>query len=231
MALKFSEQLRVIRVHLRCTQKELATRIGISPGAIFKYENNQMNPTLRTIAKVEDFIKEQKLESILSIDGHTQTQNREATLSIQQQNMLIELQAEKIKHLEKKLKSTNRTELVKPAYHFKCVSRYEYKIDKWYTPLITGDVSMTGYTLSELHTLCSTEGKPRWLDRYHPDSLVRLDAVRLNKIKTDYLYTKWEHMMWKSKNGKYECYNIDQVYSKEDQEVTAMFYWVNGNKD
>jgi transcriptional regulator with XRE-family HTH domain len=103
VALEFSEQLRVIRVHLRCTQKELATRIGISPGAIFKYENNQMNPTLRTIAKVEDFIKEQKLESILSLDGPTQTQNSEATLSVQQQNMLIDLQADKIKQLEEKL--------------------------------------------------------------------------------------------------------------------------------
>ena len=70
-----------------------------------------------------------------------------------------------------------------------------------------------------------------WLDRYHPDSLIRLDAVKLSKVKTDYHYLKWEHMMWKSKNGKYECYNIDQVYSKADQEVTAMFFWVNGDKD
>tara|TARA_R100000406_G_scaffold79538_1_gene60626 strand:+ start:1010 stop:1837 length:828 start_codon:yes stop_codon:yes gene_type:complete len=102
VATEFSEKLRMLRVQMRLTQKELATLIGISPGAIFKYENNQMNPTLRTIAKVEDFIRNQKLESNLSLDEPTQ-ENSEATLSVQQQNMLIDLQADKIKQLEAKL--------------------------------------------------------------------------------------------------------------------------------
>ena len=38
-------------------------------------------------------------------------------------------------------------------------------------------------------------------------------------------------MMWKAKNGKYECYNIDLVYIRKEQKVTSMFYWVNGDND
>jgi hypothetical protein len=37
--------------------------------------------------------------------------------------------------------------------------------------------------------------------------------------------------MWMAKDGQYKCYNIDLMYDRKEEQVTSMFYWVNGDKD
>ena len=105
MATEFSDKLRMLRVQLRVTQKELASRIGISPGAIHKYENNQMKPTLRTIAKVEEFINQQDLDLELSTDPNQKVEVTDMQVRdlIDSQKETIELQREKIKSLQAKV--------------------------------------------------------------------------------------------------------------------------------
>lgn len=166
-----------------------------------------------------------------SVSPHTKKQ-QSGDLNMEQQQMLIELQAEKIQRLEQQLKSTKKIHLTKPAYHFKMVSRYVAETDEWLDTDIFGDFSMTGYTYDEMKPLMNEENDNNsWIDRYHPDSKARLDRHTLKNIKTDYHYLKWDHMMWKAKNGKYECYNIDLLYIRAEERVTSMFYWVNGDTE
>jgi len=134
-----------------------------------------------------------------------------------------------IQILKEKLKSRIKH---KPAYHFKMVSTYKVDTDEWLDTDIFGDFSMTGYTYDEIVPIMNEENDNNsWIDRYHPDSKKRLCKQTLKDIKTDYHYLKWEHMMWKAKDGQYKCYNIDLVYVRAEEKVTSMFYWVNGDKD
>ena len=145
---------------------------------------------------------------------------------------IIDLQKEKIEYLEQQLKTVKTLPIAKPAYHFKMVSTYKADTDEWLDTEIFGDFSMTGYTYDEIVPIMNEENDNNsWIDRYHPDSKKRLHTQTLKGVKTDYHYLKWEHMMWKAKNGKYECYNIDLVYIRKEQKVTSMFYWVNGDND
>jgi hypothetical protein len=170
-------------------------------------------------------------QSGIAVSPHTKKQ-QSGDLNMKQQQMLIELQAEKIQRLEQQLKSTKKIHLTKPAYHFKMVSRYVAETDEWLETDIFGDFSMTGYTYDEMVPLMNEENdKNSWIDRYHPDSKIRLDKHTLKNIKTDYHYLKWDHMMWRAKNGKYECYNIDLLYIRAEEKVTSMFYWVNGDTE
>ena len=170
-------------------------------------------------------------QSGIAVSPHTKKQ-QSGDLNMEQQQMLIELQAEKIQRLEQQLRTTKKIHMAKPAYHFKMVSRYVPETDEWLDTDIFGDFSMTGYTYDEMKPLMNEENDNNsWIDRYHPDSKARLDRHTLKNIKTDYHYLKWDHMMWKAKNGKYECYNIDLLYIRAEEKVTSMFYWVNGDTE
>ena len=139
--MEFANQLKILRVQLRCTQKELAEKLGISPGAIHKYENNQMQPTLRTVAKIENYINENKLKMN---DSHIKKENEiMENLVITAQARTLELLEDKIKYLEKQLENKN-SKYAKPAYHFKMESKYIAKTDEWLDTDIFGDFSMTG---------------------------------------------------------------------------------------
>ena len=223
--------MKMITDNPHLSVSELSKRTGLSRTVFYKWKEGHFdNIQIKSVQAVAD-----ATGTNIKIDGDNIeivddiVIKKENDMNVEA-SYIIDLQKEKIEYLEQQLKTAKAHPVVKPAYHFKSVSKFEHEMDIWYTPLFTGDVSMTGYTLDELHTLCD-DNKTFWIDRYHPDSLIRLEAVQLSAIRTDYHYLKWDHMMWKCKNGKYECYNIDQVYSKADQEVTAMFYWVNGNKD
>jgi len=225
---EFANQLKILRVQLRCTQKELAEKLGVSPGAIHKYENNQMQPTLRTVAKIENYINENKLKMN---DSHIKKENEiMENLVITAQARTLELLEDKIKYLEKQLENKN-SKYAKPAYHFKMESKYIAKTDEWLDTDIFGDFSMTGFTYDEMVPLMNEENdKDSWLKRYHPDSQRRLNRQTLKGVRTDYHHLTWEHMMWKAKNGQYKCYNIDLFYNRKKQKVTSLFYWVNGDK-
>ena len=67
--MKFNEQLRYVRFHQRLTQREIANILEISPGAVYKYENNLMEPGYKVIKKLETYISEQELKMPLSDDN------------------------------------------------------------------------------------------------------------------------------------------------------------------
>ena len=137
----------------------------------------------------------------------------------------------KIEKLEEQL-SNQKSGIVKPAYHFKTISTYKAKTDSWLDTEIFGDFSMTGYSYDEIVPIMNEENdSDSWINRYHPDSKKRLTTATLKDIKTDYHYLKWEHMMWKAKDGQYKCYNIDLLYRRAEEKVTCMYYWVNGDTE
>lgn len=88
----------MLRVQLRCTQKELAEKLSVSPGAIHKYENNQMQPTLRTVAKIENYIKKNNISLEIGLDKIAEKQGE---LTMNQQTKLIDYQENEIQQLKK----------------------------------------------------------------------------------------------------------------------------------
>lgn len=159
--------------------------------------------------------------------------NKDTQMSIQTYEYCIELQKKEITRLEEVIKrikvDTNHS---KPAYHFKLISTYKADTDEWLHTDIFGDFSMTGFTYEEIVPLMNEENDDdSWIDRYHPDSRKRLTTQTLKDIKTDYHYLKWDHMMWRAKDGQYKCYNIDLLYKRAEKKVTSMFYWVNGDTE
>jgi transcriptional regulator with XRE-family HTH domain len=243
--MRFSEQLKFVRFKKKLTQKELASILEISPGAIYKYENELMSPGYKIIKKFESYLTSNSAElSMPLLDDISEdseygevTPGKEINMQvsdyINSQKRTIQLLENEIVRLEDKIKYLKiKGNHSKPAYHFKMVSTYKAETDEWLDTDIFGDFSMTGFTYEEMVPLMNEENDNNsWIDRYHPDSKVRLDKHTLKNIKTDYHYLKWDHMMWKAKNGKYECYNIDLLYIRAEEKVTSMFYWVNGDKE
>ena len=94
--MEFYQQLKYIRVQLGCTQKQLAEMLGLSTGAVHKYENQQMQPTMKTYNKVKKLIHDK------NIIINTESEKGE-TMSTSQQTMLIEYQKAEIEQLKEKI--------------------------------------------------------------------------------------------------------------------------------
>jgi|TARA_R100000084_G_scaffold21207_1_gene7262 transcriptional regulator with XRE-family HTH domain len=227
MTIELGKMIKVFRESKNLSRKEFCKIVDISTSGLAYYENGGRVPSGKILHKIRKgfglpesyFTSEIKKE-------------KEGELTVNQQSMLIELQAEKIRSLEEQIKNLKPSIHAKPAYHFKMVSRYVAETDEWLDTDIFGDFSMTGYTYEEIVPIMNEENdKNSWIDRYHPDSKKRLHRETLKNIRTDYHYLKWDHMMWRAKNGKYECYNIDLLYIRAEEKVTSMFYWVNGDND
>ena len=227
MTIELGKMIKVFRESKNLSRKEFCKIVDISTSGLAYYENGGRVPSGKILHKIRKgfglpesyFTSEVKKE-------------KEGELTVNQQSMLIELQAEKIRSLEEQIKNLKPSIHAKPAYHFKMVSRYVAETDEWLDTDIFGDFSMTGYTYEEIVPIMNEENdKNSWIDRYHPDSKKRLHRETLKNIRTDYHYLKWDHMMWRAKNGKYECYNIDLLYIRAEEKVTSMFYWVNGDND
>ena len=93
---------------------------------------------------------------------------------------------------------------------------------------------MLGFSHDELNDILSenNDNPKSFIDRYHPDSYEKLHESEYWKTtKSDCHHCTWNHMMWKSKNGKYVCLNIDMYYSKKEESVTTLFYYVNGDNE
>ena len=169
----------------------------------------------------------------ISVSPHTKKLTEDTKMSIETYEYCIALQKKEIIRLEDIIKQFKREEKhSKPAYHFKLISTYKADTDEWLHTDIFGDFSMTGFTYEEIVPLMNEENDDdSWIDRYHPDSRKRLTTQTLKDIKTDYHYLKWDHMMWRAKDGQYKCYNIDLLYRRAEEKVTSMFYWVNGDAE
>lgn len=96
LAVEFFQQLKYIRVQLGCTQKQLAEMLGLSTGAVHKYENQQMQPTMKTYNKVKKLVHDK------NITINTDSEKGE-TMSTSQQSMLIEYQKAEIEQLKQKI--------------------------------------------------------------------------------------------------------------------------------
>ena len=94
--MEFYQQLKYIRVQLGCTQKQLAEMLGLSTGAVHKYENQQMQPTMKTYNKVKKLIHDK------NITINTDSEKGE-TMSTSQQSMLIEYQKNEIAQLKQQI--------------------------------------------------------------------------------------------------------------------------------
>ena len=140
----------------------------------------------------------------------------------------IEYQNKVIEDLKNKLKQIPN----KPVYHFQSINDYDRKTNKWRLITIKGDVSMTGYTLSEIERIADDKGYNSWIERYHPDSKAKLKLDRgLNGTKAEYVHNKFENLMWMAKDGTYICFNIDLVYFSNEGKVYCSFYWVNSESE
>ena len=210
---------------------ELSKRTGLSRTVFYKWKAGDFdNIQIKSVQAVAD-----ATGTKITIDGDNieiinDINLRKENIMNVEASYIIDLQKEKIEYLEQQLKTVKALPIAKPAYHFKMVSTYKADTDDWLDTDIFGDFSMTGYTYDEMVPLMNQENDNNsWINRYHPDSKKRLNTQTLKNIQTDYHYLKWDHMMWKAKNGKYECYNIDLVYIRKEQKVTSMFYWVNGD--
>ena len=122
--MEFYQQLKYIRVHLGCTQKELAEMLGLSTGAIHKYEKQQMQPTMKTYNKVQKFIIDRDINFDKSFG--TKTKVREGELTLNQQSKLIEYQQKEIEELKKQIKP-NKFQMmdVDINYQFIIYAKYE----------------------------------------------------------------------------------------------------------
>jgi len=211
---------------------EVATYMGIDRKSLAVAKSRKVIPISYINWYCKQYnIQRQKFEGHLKGSG-TETESEESVeYTIIAQRETIELQKEKINRLKSELEHKEITK-PKPAYHFKMVSRYVAKTDEWLDTDIFGDFSMTGYTYDEIVPIMNEENNcDSWLDRYHPDSRKRLNAKTLKDVRTDYHHLTWHHMMWMAKDGQYKCYNIDLMYNRKEEQVTSMFYWVNGDKD
>ena len=164
--MKFNEQLRYVRFHKRLTQREIAHILGISPGAVYKYENNLMEPGYKVIKKLETYISEQELKMPLSDDnsylldseqemkGETNMQVRDL---IDSQKETIELQREKIKSLQAKVnQAENKTGTLNIKADFSAPVEFSINFVNLETQINYGDADYKiladklGYTEDEI---------------------------------------------------------------------------------
>lgn len=98
---------KMIRVELNATQKDLAEKLGLSTGTVYKYENGLMEPGTRTLEKLEQFCDSNGLSAT-----YRSVRNSESTLNTNKERIggremdsqsIIELQDYKIKQQEKEL--------------------------------------------------------------------------------------------------------------------------------
>lgn len=77
--MNFAEQLKYVRFKKKLTQKELATILEVSPGAIYKYENELMSPGYKIIRKFESYLTENSAElSMPLLDDISEDSEQEA---------------------------------------------------------------------------------------------------------------------------------------------------------
>lgn len=228
--------MKMITDNPHLSVSELSKRTGLSRTVFYKWKSGDFdNIQIKSVQAVAD-----ATSTTITIDGDNIeiiddiNLKKESIMNVEA-SYIIDLQKENIEmikiiqDLKNQLSQSSHLK-VKPAYHFKLISTYKADTDEWLHTDIFGDFSMTGFTYEEIVPLMNEENDDdSWIDRYHPDSRKRLTTQTLKDIKTDYHYLKWEHMMWRAKDGQYKCYNIDLLYRRAEEKVTSMFYWVNGD--
>ena len=60
----YSKALKIIRIEMGLTQAQLASALEISPGSIYKYENNMMEPRAKVLERIMYYCQTNKLDII-----------------------------------------------------------------------------------------------------------------------------------------------------------------------
>jgi len=204
--MKFNEQLRYVRFHQRLTQREIANILEISPGAVYKYENNLMEPGYKVIKKLETYISEQELQMPLSDDnsylqdseqekkGETNMQVRDL---IDSQKETIELQREKIKSLQAKVnQAENVTGTLNIEADFSAPVEFSINFANLETQINYGDAdykilaNKLGYTEDEIKNKFFCVGQYINYSEHpihnlrHPDAKAGMVSTGYNVIKS-----------------------------------------------
>lgn len=148
---RFARMFKLIRMETGLTQRQLAEKLEIGSGSLYKYENNLMNPSFKVIEKVKRFCLDNKVDVPLEQVGvPTEIKRREPmTPGVQYKDashppdeiarlkQIIELQDYKIKALEEKLDAsiasqtmkvvTSQEHQITPPPEFHC--KVEYKLN------------------------------------------------------------------------------------------------------
>jgi len=136
--MNFAEQLKYVRFKKKLTQKDLAEILEISPGAVYKYENELMNPGYKIIRKFESYLTENSAElSMPLLDDISEDSEQEAKGFGEDANMqisdLINSQKRTIELLEsenQRLKSETRVDSMYSEVHAEIVFSFNIKL-KW----------------------------------------------------------------------------------------------------
>ena len=95
-----SKAIKIIRFKLGISQSELASRIGISPGSVYKYEAGKQVPAADVMEKIKKLSPDKDDEGPLNIgnDMDILTQSLQRTIELQDEKILV--QYKRIKELE-----------------------------------------------------------------------------------------------------------------------------------
>ena len=131
--------LKNIRFELNLTQAELAKKVGLSVGSIFKYENNQMDPTYRSIGKIKEFCE----DSGINWDDLKNIKNKISNDS-KEDNYVIEIQKKYIKKLEDEISELNSSinDISKPSTKIDSININKKLKEKRIPKILEGPVSL-----------------------------------------------------------------------------------------
>ena len=234
-----NELINYIILNSKISLEDIAQIIGVNRSNIYLWRTNKTTPKIEYVNKMANlagitlkWINQNEIIIENTDSDYTEMKNdnsKDKIISLQDET--IKLQKEKIEELERKLnsKSSNKN----PAYHFEIRGKYIQKTDRWHDAKISGDISMLGFSQVEIENILKMEnGNPEgWINRYHPDSYERLHGINWQNTKSDYQHISWKHMMWKNKNGQYLCFNIQMHYDRKAENITTLFYYVNGDDE
>ena len=198
---RFARMFKLIRMETGLTQRQLAEKLEIGSGSLYKYENNLMNPSFKVIEKVKRFCLDNNVDVPLDQVGvpteikrsepMTQTgQYKDAKYppdEIARLKQIIELQDYKIKALEEKLDASISSQTMKveacctehpvtPPPEFHC--KIEYKLNCSENGVARQVKHFDGFNMVN-KWLGFT--KPEWLDILEIDTMV--PGILESKIK------------------------------------------------
>ena len=233
-----NELINYIILNSKVSLEDIAQNIGVNRSNIYLWRTNKTTPKIEHVNKMANLAgitlkwinQDEIIISNTDSDdtGMKNDSNQDKIISLQDET--IKLQKEKIESLERKL--NNKISIKNPAYHFEIRGKYIQKTDTWYDAKISGDISMLGFSKDEINDILKMENNnpEGWINRYHPDSYKRLHDINWQNTKSDYHHISWKHMMWKNKNGQYLCFNIEMHYDSKAENVSTLFYHMNGSE-
>ena len=87
-------------MELRYTQKDLASRLDVDPGSIYKYENEKMTPGLKVLDKMYKLCEEESLNEPIKLINNFDVKKEESDMDAR---YLIELQRDKITYQKEEI--------------------------------------------------------------------------------------------------------------------------------